>query len=68
MAWIGRTGLWRPLFWAYALLVFTLTHTPGLDLGTKVRVDLVGGEGTAPFVRFEDVERINPEAVWSALG
>lgn len=35
-----RTG-WRVGFTLYAAAIFTLTHTPGVQVGGKVRVDLL---------------------------
>lgn len=36
----GRMG-WRIAFTLYAAAIFTLTHTPGVQVGGKVRVDLL---------------------------
>lgn len=35
-----RVG-WRAAFALYAAAIFTLTHTPGVQVGGKVRIDLV---------------------------
>lgn len=37
----AATRLWRIAFWCYVPVLFTATHTPGVDIGGKVRIDLV---------------------------
>ncbi len=41
MRWLGASRRWRVVFWCYAALLFIGTHTPGINIGAKIRLDLV---------------------------
>ena len=75
--WLDARRLWRIAFWCYVPILFTATHTPGVNLEAKIRIDLVvhlGAFGTwaglltlaayfGPWFSWRNVQAVWPIAV-----
>ena len=74
---VERTRLWRCAFWIYVPILFAATHTPGVKIDTRVRIDLVvhfGAFGTwagllalaayfGPALAWRNIRKVWPIAV-----